>query len=103
MPSFQKLSFLFFLTLAQIHLNKMLEECYESAEVNDQAGDQAGDLRAVDLQIHVAAAKVDVLDKECGEDRTDGAQTAQECHGDAVEAHSGHRRNGGLPLFDTGI
>ena len=88
--------------LPQPGLDEILEEAHKGAQINDQRGDQAGDLGAVDLQIHVAAACGDVLDEERGQDGTQGTQAAQERHGDAVEAHAGDGGNGGLPVLDAG-
>ena len=42
----------------------MLHEQHKAAEINDDGGDQIGDLRAVQGLIHIRAASGDVLDEE---------------------------------------
>ena len=45
-----------------------LQEAYEAAQVDDDGGDQIGDLGAVQALVHVGAARRDVLDEERAED-----------------------------------
>ena len=79
-----------FLALGDGGIHGVLHEQHEAAQVDDDGGDQIGDLRAVQGLIHIRAAGGDMLDEEGGQDRADGVQAAQEGRRDAVEAHARH-------------
>ena len=48
-------------------MDKCLKEQSKRTQINDKAGNKAGNLRAVHLQVNVSAAKSNVLDKEAGQ------------------------------------
>ena len=70
------------------------EEHGESAQIDDDAGDQVRDLGGEILGRQEAAAYRDVGDKDRGEDGSDGVGGCQQSGGDAVEAHG--RQAGGV-------